>query len=732
MGTSRSFGHFKPVRPNVLAGDGRGKEIRDLRKDVDAGFLALEASTDAQFLELGGSSSDVANVRGDPYYATGNGVADDSTAFLAANAAAPMYIVVPPGTYRIGADVDLAVPVVLTVGAVIVPDTGVTVTFSSFVKISGPVPVFDYSEGGSFAFEAGSIQECWVQNFGAVADGDGLGGGTDNGEPLSRAFQASADTSALCHVPAGRYHIAASSSVTVRGGSPHLRGAGDATIIDGLGYLVGGDQYVRPINLRPETEGDLALDEGYSWTQTGIIAGTKTLTLTDVSGLSVGDELYIVLGQSASDLNEPDWTMLATITGISGTDVSIDRGIPKNIRDYTGPGPGGNTTRELNYAWRVIKKFNRAVIEGLTFEYVFIAGTVLQDCVFRNLRWTATVLGMLITNIDNVLIEAPVADYVRNNASVNGAFIKGWGWRQTLVTNATVWRLACNCFTVETHSQSVCFDHVLITCDAEGLVAPTSPVLFLSTNDVGARITVRDLTLRFASETSAITWALAPASDAWLFEDVQIYGRQAADNDVAPFIFAYVSQIRGRLHWNGAEYPGNTLRAQMVIPLSAGMTENHEIPNRGLLARARVFVSNLTGITSLAHYNGSVSNNDALASITSALSPDTSGAVELPDWTSLRSDPNAGATRQFIRVVTDGTVVAGSYIILDLETRPSAPMLSGNTIELADYGPPFQVGGGAPSVNARFIGDRYFDVTNKDWYFSVQIGTGATDWVLLT
>lgn len=49
---SRSFGTSRALRPNVLAGSGRGAEIRDLRNDVEAAFKSAEDEIDA--ISLGG------------------------------------------------------------------------------------------------------------------------------------------------------------------------------------------------------------------------------------------------------------------------------------------------------------------------------------------------------------------------------------------------------------------------------------------------------------------------------------------------------------------------------------------------------------------------------------------------------------------------------------------------------------------------------------------------------
>jgi len=60
---SRYFGDQKPQRANVLAGGGRGREIRDLRKDVETAFLRLEEQTQTGWNDLqGGVTAGKANL----------------------------------------------------------------------------------------------------------------------------------------------------------------------------------------------------------------------------------------------------------------------------------------------------------------------------------------------------------------------------------------------------------------------------------------------------------------------------------------------------------------------------------------------------------------------------------------------------------------------------------------------------------------------------------------------
>lgn len=43
-----------------------------------------------------------------------------------------------------------------------------------------------------------------------------------------------------------------------------------------------------------------------------------------------------------------------------------------------------------------------------------------------------------------------------------------------------------------------------------------------------------------------------------------------------------------------------------------------------------------------------------------------------------------------------------------------------------------RTGAGAPTIKANYVGEEYFDTTNKVWYKSISTGTGAVDWQQIT
>lgn len=126
------------------------------------------------------------------YGAAGNGTTDDRTAFFNANAAGQVWV--PAGTYRIASNLTITKPVTMLKGAVIKPDSGVTVTFSTGIVDAGPQQVFDTSAGGTFTFTA-TTNGCTVRPewWGAVPSTS-----VDSSAAFNSAFAAASSNATFC------------------------------------------------------------------------------------------------------------------------------------------------------------------------------------------------------------------------------------------------------------------------------------------------------------------------------------------------------------------------------------------------------------------------------------------------------------------------------------------------------------------------------------------------------
>lgn len=129
--------------------------------------------------------------------ATGDGTTDDRNAF--ATTASPRYA--PAGRYRIGSNLTLDGSTLLAPGAVLVPDSGVTISFTGPL-VAAITQVFDLSAGGTVTMSGAANPVSWASWWGAAYDGI-----TNDSVPINQAIQ-SIDTSggkggtvALCGGP---------------------------------------------------------------------------------------------------------------------------------------------------------------------------------------------------------------------------------------------------------------------------------------------------------------------------------------------------------------------------------------------------------------------------------------------------------------------------------------------------------------------------------------------------
>jgi hypothetical protein len=159
--------------------------------NASAGIVATklaftQAGTGAVARTVDSKLKDVVSVK--DFGAVGDGVVNDTAAFVAANTAVGSggQLVVPPGTYKITADTTLTSVLVLSPGAIIKPATGAHVNLSK-KPIAGLHQIFDRSGGGVVQFIGGGIPEVYAEWWGARG---GTGGRTDNEVPIQYALDA--------------------------------------------------------------------------------------------------------------------------------------------------------------------------------------------------------------------------------------------------------------------------------------------------------------------------------------------------------------------------------------------------------------------------------------------------------------------------------------------------------------------------------------------------------------
>lgn len=182
--------------------------------------------------ELSGKPETVSN-------AARNGTTDDRAALAAADAAAAVAgnpLILLAGVHRIASNLTITAPVHFQPGAILKPDSGITVTLSGGMT-SALRKVFDLSAGGTVSVR--KVPVVYPQWWGAAADGS-----TDDTSALQAAFNASVSSDGsvryapVC-IPAGTYKVIES---LIPKSSMHISGDGKGTTLDFSAPAASGDR----------------------------------------------------------------------------------------------------------------------------------------------------------------------------------------------------------------------------------------------------------------------------------------------------------------------------------------------------------------------------------------------------------------------------------------------------------------------------------------------------------
>jgi hypothetical protein len=156
------------------------------------------------------------------YGAKGDGVTNDAPAFATA-AAAGVSLVIPPGTYKLSANVTFTTQVTFLTGAQIAPASATTTTFNGGV-VAPPTQIFVPVGSGAVAFSPATQLAVFAEWWGAVTYGTGaypVSSPTYSDAAIQAAVNAGA---ASVQLMGGDYYISA--AITLTASNFTLRGVG--------------------------------------------------------------------------------------------------------------------------------------------------------------------------------------------------------------------------------------------------------------------------------------------------------------------------------------------------------------------------------------------------------------------------------------------------------------------------------------------------------------------------
>jgi len=165
-----------------------------------------------------------------------------------------------------------------------------------------------------------------------------------------------------------------------------------------------------------------------------------------------------------------------------------------------------------------------------------------------------------------------------------------------------------------------------------------------------------------------------------------------------------------------------------VMPIAASTTNVIKMAIHGLTSGLRIKVLSLTGVVS-AEISGDnfVNTIDVTTEITANQWSDINDAKLL----AIVRPNQPGYNSLSLRITTNGSAPAFNWAAIkhlayEIDLSSAATSVTDTSV------PTMLVSNGAPTANSDFIGQENFDSTNHNWYRSVAVGTGASDWKATT
>jgi hypothetical protein len=149
-------------------------------------FLSTDGTNPIWVVAPAGGTGGMPTVRQAPFNAQGDGTTPDQAAFTAASAAFPQ-LRIPPGNYRFSANTTINAAMAFDAGAVLVPDTGVTITIVGVVEAGRSL---HFGGLGTTVFAPGSVDFVSAEWFGLSTTGTEA----NNNAALVKAWTASFGT----------------------------------------------------------------------------------------------------------------------------------------------------------------------------------------------------------------------------------------------------------------------------------------------------------------------------------------------------------------------------------------------------------------------------------------------------------------------------------------------------------------------------------------------------------
>lgn len=396
-----------------------------------------------------------------------------------------------------------------------------------------------------------------------------------------------------------------------------------------------------------------------SATITGDVALAATqFTVDDTSAFAAADEVFVRLNDNAWDANEAVNTYFAIVVSIdSATTMTLDR-----------PAPAAMTVADTETANRKIQLLDEPIVGS------FVRNLELVSAASGSANAEA---GIGIGYTRNVLVENIVAEHVGAGILVGG-YSEGLVARNLRLTKCTQQSQGSKGRALNIWNAK--------NAHIDGLYAERfeGTVVFIESYCANLRIDNLHLVNNYPGRTATLDLMQVVQGSDVHFGDVLLEGIGGAAVigqggttgntiviDRLSINTASAVKATSGLSTIGCLTVGETAyqqsrRFSKTVRINASTDVTHTLPS-GIYRRAAVYASDPTGITAMFLKYGSTNGSDLDSLLVAGQS------VRLSALESFGTDfPFNGDTAHSWRIVTDGTVVAGSYLTIDIDYWPSA------------------------------------------------------------
>jgi len=433
----------------------------------------------------------------------------------------------------------------------------------------------------------------------------------------------------------------------------------------------------------------------------GGLAGAGTTTfpgVTSATDFSPGDWVWVRLGVDPTDNGLPFEVLITQVTAVSGGAVTVAAPVRENV-----PFVNSSMTRQWNKhdLLKFSALFNGFELADVALDNVVFAANKTVATHLHDLRIPWTTQAFDTAYDENTVVERLTAERIVQPATGFGWFYGGWLHFNMVMRDIEIQFLGVNLFNSEGQSRGMTVNNMAADVDAR----PAGSIIVRSAAEP---VQFNDLTL---TGYGSISIGGAGIDGLTVLGTVGLAGSPNLD------VQALASAVTNYLFFNGKQYDQVEKATSMIIPLSPSTTIYAPFPLKGVPRRVRILASTLTGVTVYQQAGYLTSGLNSFLTAGSYSEPGISTQLGV-------NYPGGGiAESQQLIITTDSTVPSGSYVQVESEFWTASS-------DVALQPSPQIVGAGAPTANASFISQRYYDSTNAKFYQAIRTGTGASDWVL--